>query len=433
MIDSAITVENLSKRYRIGLKEEQRDTLSGAVMGFLARPTRNFRRLQALTRFRDSGHENGRQPEDIIWALKDVSFEVKQGEVVGIIGRNGSGKSTLLKTISGITEPTAGRVLVKGRVGSLLEVGIGFHPELTGRENIYMNGTLLGMRRKEIDQKFDEIVDFSEIERFIDTPVKRYSSGMKVRLGFSVAAHLDPEIMILDEVLMVGDVQFRRKCQEKIKSVATQGRTVLLVSHIMGPITELCHWAMLLEGGRMVEQGETDQVVENYLQGGIDRNKAHHASLPPDPSKPMRLREITVLDGEGTPAGRLEMDQPFRVRVEYDINEQVQGVHAICVFRTNDGTAIFSTGDADTAPGRRDTREPGRYQGEFAVPASVLGDGKYSITVSLGIPYQMVYDRHEDIVSFAIEDHSSMRHRWLQRRWPGILGVELPWHLEKVG
>ncbi len=235
MSDIAIRVENLSKRYRIGLKEEMHDTFAASMMDFVRRPLENLRRLRRLSQFKENGHE----PEDIIWALKDVSFEVKRGEVVGLIGRNGAGKSTLLKILSNITYPTSGRVQMHGRVSSLLEVGTGFHPELTGRENIYLNGTILGMTKAEIDRKLDEILDFAGVEEFIDTPVKRYSSGMKVRLAFSVAAHLEPEILVVDEVLAVGDAEFQNKCLGKMGEVAKGGRTVLFVSHNMGAIRSL--------------------------------------------------------------------------------------------------------------------------------------------------------------------------------------------------
>lgn len=259
MPDIAISVENLSKRYRIGLKEQQHETLAGALADAMKTPFRNFRRLRSLTKFRDDQEE-----EDTIWALKDVSFEIKRGEVVGIIGRNGAGKSTLLKILAGITEPTSGRAIIRGRVGSLLEVGTGMHPELTGRENIYLAGTILGMKKAEIDRKFDEIVEFAEIGKFLDTPIKRYSSGMKVRLGFAIAAHLEPEILLVDEVLAVGDAAFQKKCLGKMGDVAKKGRTVLFVSHNMGAILELTKRSIGLYQGSIFADGETSAVVAKY-------------------------------------------------------------------------------------------------------------------------------------------------------------------------
>ncbi len=259
MSDFALRVEHLSKRYRIGLQEELHDTMAGAVLDWIKRPAKNIRRLRSLTQF---GNSDG--ATDIIWALKDLSFEVKVGEVLGIIGRNGAGKSTLLKILARITYPTSGRVELRGRISSLLEVGTGFHPELSGRENIYLNGTILGMTKREIDQKFDEIVDFSGVEKFIDTPVKRYSSGMRVRLAFSVAAHLEPEILLVDEVLAVGDAEFQRRSLGKMDEVARGGRTVLFVSHQMAAIRNLCSRAIWIEAGELVASGETDDTVNSY-------------------------------------------------------------------------------------------------------------------------------------------------------------------------
>lgn len=260
--DVAIRVDNLSKRYRIGLREERDNaTFVGTLLDLAARPVKNMRRLRRLTSFGTDENEAA----DIIWALKEVSFEVKRGEVVGIIGHNGAGKSTILKILSRITHPTSGRVEFYGRVGSLLEVGTGFHPELTGRDNIYLNGTILGMRKAEVNSKFDEIVEFSGVEKFVDTPVKRYSSGMNVRLAFSVAAHLDPEILLVDEVLAVGDTAFQKKCLAKMGDVARAGRTVLFVSHNMGAIESFCTRAILLENGRISQRGETHHVISRYL------------------------------------------------------------------------------------------------------------------------------------------------------------------------
>ena len=290
MSDLAIRVENLGKAYRIGLKEQQHETLLGAVAAWAKSPFRNFRDVRNLSRFDEpktedsspvsSGARSGDPPSvppqlsafspqpsaDIIWALRNVSFEVKHGEAVGIIGRNGAGKSTLLKILCRITEPTTGRAEIHGRVGCLLEVGTGFHPDLTGRENVYLNGTILGMKKREVDAKFDEIVEFSGVEEFIDTPVKRYSSGMRVRLAFSVAAYLEPEILVVDEVLAVGDAAFQRKCLGKMGDVARAGRTVLFVSHNMQAVNGLCKRAITLERGIVTNVGDSGNVVHDYLE-----------------------------------------------------------------------------------------------------------------------------------------------------------------------
>lgn len=268
MSNSVIKVQNLSKRYRLGLKENRSDTITGQLANIIKSPWQNLKRLRELSRF-------GIEDESVFWALKDINFEVKEGEVLGIIGKNGAGKSTLLKILSGITDPTKGKIEIHGRVASLLEVGTGFHPELSGRENIYMNGTILGMTRLEIDSKLDEIIDFSGVEKFIDTPVKHYSSGMKVRLGFSVAAHLDPEILIIDEVLSVGDYEFQKKCLGKMEDVSrNQGRTVLFVSHNLEAVSTLCTNAILLTSGEMCAQGNLKSVISDYL--GLEVVQSEH-------------------------------------------------------------------------------------------------------------------------------------------------------------
>ncbi len=265
MSSPMIKVDNLSKRYRIGAVEPGYRTLREAIMEWVTTPVRNFSRLRSLTRFKDGDEA------DVIWALKDVSFEVNEGEVLGIIGSNGAGKSTLLKILSRITEPTSGSVKMRGRVSSLLEVGTGFHPELTGRENIFLNGAILGMHRKEIERKFDEIVAFAEIEKFVDTPVKRYSSGMYVRLAFAVAAHLEPEILLVDEVLAVGDAAFQRKCLGKMGDIAKGGRTVLFISHNTEAVRSLCESAVWLDNGQIVEKGPVDRVVSDYEEHQLRR------------------------------------------------------------------------------------------------------------------------------------------------------------------
>lgn len=256
---TVIRVEDLSKRYRIGLKEIKKNTLIGQIGNLIKFPFQNLKRLNQMNSL-------DFDEDSVFWSLKNVSFEVKEGEILGIIGKNGAGKSTLLKILSQITEPTSGKIQIYGRVASLLEVGTGFHPELSGRDNIYMNGTILGMSRKEIDQKLDEIIDFSGVEKFIDTPVKFFSSGMKVRLGFSVAAHLDPEILIVDEVLAVGDYEFQQKCIGKMEEVSNKGgRTVLFVSHNMGSVKSLCETGLFLESGQINSIGSVNGIIENYL------------------------------------------------------------------------------------------------------------------------------------------------------------------------
>lgn len=314
MSDVAIRVEKLSKRYRIGLREEVNETFVGAIGSLVRSPLQNIRKLRSLSRF----EENGLEAEDVIWALKDVSFEVKQGEVLGVIGRNGAGKSTLLKILSRITHPTSGRFELNGRVASLLEVGTGFHQDLTGRENIYLNGTILGMTKAEIDKKFDEIIDFSGVEKFIDTPVKRYSSGMRVRLAFSVAAHLEPEILLVDEVLAVGDAEFQRKCLGKMGDVAKEGRTVLFVSHNMGAINQLCSKSILLRNGILSATGETQDIIKDYLQG--NKSEASKESR----SKNGHIFEFRIEDSDGNLTTDLGVGECFTVKFKANIPDYVK-------------------------------------------------------------------------------------------------------------
>ncbi len=270
--DAAIRIEGLGKRYRLGSKETRHDTFMGAALALVRAPLENIRRLRALTRF-------DANDDDVVWALQDVSFEVKRGEVVGIVGHNGAGKSTLLKILSRITEPSTGYAELWGRLASLLEVGTGFHPDLTGRENLYLNGAILGMTREEIDRRFDEIVAFSEVERFLDTPVKRYSSGMKVRLAFAVAAHLEAEILLIDEVLAVGDAAFQRKCLGKMEDVAGRGRTVFFVSHNMAAIRSLCQRVIWFDRGRLRMDGRADDVADEYMARAMQPPESGRAAV----------------------------------------------------------------------------------------------------------------------------------------------------------
>ena len=267
--DISIAAENISKLYRIGVKEETPENFADALLGLIKRPLKNYRKFYSLNRFDDSAQEekafDRNSGSDIIWALRNISLTVRKGEVLGIIGRNGAGKSTLLKVFSRITYPTSGYAEIRGRVSSLLEVGTGFHPELTGRDNIYLNGTILGMTRKEINTKYDQIVDFSGVEKYIETPVKRYSSGMKVRLAFAVAAHMEPDILIVDEVLAVGDLAFQKKCLGKMESTVREGRTVLFVSHNMPAVSALCTRCILIDGGRVVFDGDKDEAINRYI------------------------------------------------------------------------------------------------------------------------------------------------------------------------
>ena len=326
MSDLKIQVNNLSKRYRIGLKEELHDTFVSSFLSWAKSPFSNFRKLKNLTDFSDDGQES-----DTIWALNDVSLNVQEGEVLGIIGRNGAGKSTLLKILSRIVEPTSGSCIIHGRVASLLEVGTGFHSELSGRENLYLNGAILGMSKREMDSKFEEIVDFSGVGKFIDTPVKRYSSGMSVRLAFSIAAHLDPEILLIDEVLAVGDAYFQKKCLGKMQEVSSQGRTVLFVSHQMNAIQSLCDRCILLENGRVVKDGDTEVVVNKYLNLGKNSDKISDFRYAKDKYKDMNLgatvsiNEVEFKDNKSAIAVGEELS--INVMVKSNVSYNIKDLH----------------------------------------------------------------------------------------------------------
>ena len=333
MSDIAIKVENLSKRYRIGVKEQLPDTFVGAMTSWLKTPLANFRQLRQLSHFSDDGCDS----PDVIWALKDVSFEVKHGEVVGVIGRNGAGKSTMLKIISRITEPTAGRAILNGRVSSLLEVGTGFHPDLTGRENIFLNGTILGMSKQEMDRKFDEIVDFSGVEKFIDTPVKRYSSGMMVRLAFSVAAHLEPEILLVDEVLAVGDASFQKKCLGRMQTVSHEGRTILFVSHNMEAIRGLCQRGIWFNDGMIQADGNVGDVVQAYIDSLSERsfyfeNKEHG----------LIIQKVVLKNAKGEETVQFCPGEDLIVEIKFDAHKRVEKPYVLLIVQGKFGYCFMA-------------------------------------------------------------------------------------------
>jgi lipopolysaccharide transport system ATP-binding protein len=391
MSEAAIRVENLGKMYRIGGPVERyktlRDNLSGAVAG-IGRRVRGW-----------FGGENGYKGKyEAIWALKDVTFEVQPGEVVGVIGRNGAGKSTLLKILSRITEPTTGRVEIRGRVGSLLEVGTGFHPELTGRENVYLNGAILGMKRAEVDRKFDEIVAFAEVEKFIDTPVKHYSSGMYVRLAFSVAAHLDTDILLVDEVLAVGDNAFQKKCMGKIQGVTRGGKTVMLVSHNMASVQAICEKAIVLAGGGISFFGECAEAVTKYLRATIERSRsALEARLDRGGRGLTRFVEATADGGRE--------DEPIRgggvLRVRLRISEWMEGLQCRMTIYDVQGLPVFSTG---TEYGGRDV-ECADVKGlwfECVIPNLYLQPGDYTANAAL-YRFGELEDHVQGVIMFTVE------------------------------
>lgn len=383
--NTVVKVENISKRYRIGLKDNMHDNLFTAIFDLIKSPLNNYRKYRSLYKFDDdSDNSSDFDSPDIIWALKDVSFEVKQGEVLGIIGRNGSGKSTLLKMLCRIIDPTVGHAEIRGRISSLLEVGTGFHPELTGRENIYLNGTILGMKKKEVDLKFDQIVDFSGIKKFIDTPVKRYSSGMKVRLAFSVAAHLEPEILIIDEVLAVGDADFQKKCLNKMEDAGQQGRTVLFVSHNMSAVTRLCNRVILLEEGRLIQDGPSHQIVSAYLNSNLGTMAACEW---PDPtnapaSDVARLNAVCVRTDGGQIAETIDIQRPFAIEMEFEVLKENFLLYPVFSLENDQGQCAFVTIDQDPA-WRRRPRPKGRYVSTVCIPGNLLNEGMLFVSCNL--------------------------------------------------
>jgi lipopolysaccharide transport system ATP-binding protein len=429
MNDIAIRVENLSKRYRIGLKEQRQDTLVGTLTTMFRNPLKNLQRLRGMTEFSNNGHEE----EDVIWALKNISFEVKQGEVVGIIGRNGAGKSTLLRILSRITHPTRGRVELQGRVSSLLEVGTGFHPELTGRENIYLNGTILGMSKAEVDQKFEEIVDFSGVEKFIDTPVKRYSSGMRVRLAFSIAAHLEPEILLVDEVLAVGDAEFQKKCLGKMDNVSREGRTILFVSHNMGAIESLCEKSILLQNGRVIMFEETSACVERYLslhsRMVFDQNLSHHPNRN-EIYKPI-LSRLRILDSKGNQSSSFSIGENviFEVGFAEDCGQYNDASLTIGIFNSH-GQLVC--GLLSSAQMKKLLRVASATTVYCKLRNLRLTPGNYYINVAFS-NLRKVIDRIDEVAAFEVLSTDVYRTgRSMEILRKGILAPEVEWDIQNT-
>jgi lipopolysaccharide transport system ATP-binding protein len=413
----AITCDHLSKRYRLGTHRSPgmhggppslRETISG--------------KLQAARSLLKGDRYARPNRDHEFWALKDVSFEVGQGEVIGIVGRNGAGKSTLLKILSRIVEPTEGSVRLRGRIASLLEVGTGFHPELTGRENIYLNGAILGMTKAEIDRKFDEIVAFSEIEEFLDTPVKRYSSGMYVRLAFAVAAHLEPEILIVDEVLAVGDYAFQKKCLGKMQDVATdEGRTILFVSHNMGALAQLCRRGILLQGGKITADGPIRDVIAGYLNAVSDHRTAQ-AVFPVDPSKPCQFLSAAILREDGTMGSEFGCDEPFVIRLEFEVRQATPNMKVYLDLYTLDGVRLFNSDVRDGDPSIVERLGVGRHIFEIRVPGQLLGGTTYLMNIACEHLTGELVDGRLACCEFTLRDTLSP---WSNR--PGYLSVLLPW------
>ncbi len=423
MSEIAIRVEGLSKQYRIGALREPYKTLRDSVSDAVFRPVHAVRSLFS--------HKGALAGENTIWALKNVSFEIKRGEIAGVIGRNGSGKSTLLKILSRITDPTAGRAEIRGRLGSLLEVGTGFHPELTGRENIYLNGALLGMKKIEIERYFDAIVAFAEIEQFLDTAVKHYSSGMYMRLAFAVAAHLPADILLVDEVLAVGDAAFQRKCLSKMGEVATQGRTVLFVSHDMTNITVLCRTAILLNSGRVQATGTAQAVIEQYLRefgNGQRVVRWGQEEAPGDTT--VKITSIRVLD-EDEDTGPLLLSGAVLLSIEYAV-AQAARLNPVFIIKNAWGVVVFSTANYEDPEWGQRLHGPGQFEARCVVPAHLLNCGVYSVDAMIVMDTRHVKAAVRSAVTFELHDDGASRGDYLGE-WVGVVRPRCLWKTAPVG
>lgn len=405
MGEIAIRAEGIGKKYTIGARRAMNTSLRETLMSSVAA----FRRSAAS--------------KPILWALRDVSFEIKHGEVAAIIGHNGAGKSTLLKILSRITAPTEGRIMLYGRVGSLLEVGTGFHPELTGRENVYLNGAILGMRKREIDRKFDEIVAFSEIEKFIDTPIKHFSTGMGVRLAFAVAAHLEAEILLVDEVLAVGDYAFQQKCLGKMSEVSQQGRTVLLVSHNMGAVSRLCETGILLKNGEIVMQGDIKPLMTHYLSMGASESGLVRPSVGTEVAM---IKEVGICNEDGDFVPLIGVNQAFYIWVVCETYRLLKAAQIAVEVIAANGTTVFSTTHIDTLPLSDYILAPNPYRARIKIPAHFLNVGRYTLSVNIWGDLEgrsrACHASASHILQFSIEETGSVATKVHERR----AGVIIP-------
>lgn len=426
---TAISVKNLGKQYVIGAAETKfrYNMLRDVIVDTVYAPVRLAKALV--------GKSDRRANKNFVWALDDVSFDLEEGKVLGIVGRNGAGKSTLLKILSRVTEPTRGTVAVRGRVGSLLEVGTGFHPELTGRENIYMNGAILGMKRAEIDSKFDEIVDFSEVTQFIDTPVKRYSSGMYLRLAFAVAAHLEPEILVVDEVLAVGDAEFQKKCLGKMGDVAQQGRTVLFVSHNMSAILRLTQEAIVLNKGKLVMRAPTQEAVDFYLSSGQAQagERTWDADEVPANAAPFTPIRLTVKDGRGKVVDTIRSTEPVTLELEYRLSTEVTGLRVGIYVSTMRGEYVMTSFDTDDALlfEKHSARKAGHYISRAILPPDIFNEGRYSVGVNASSFGVRRYFMDENALAFNVDISGAPGTQWPEPR-VGPIRPRLEWKIEKV-
>jgi lipopolysaccharide transport system ATP-binding protein len=420
-MSTVIKVENLSKRYRLGVIN--RDMLYKDLQSRWAK----FRGKEDPNATIGAKHEKRLEHGDEFWALRNVDLEVREGEILGIIGRNGAGKSTLLKILSQITAPTEGRVKVKGRIASLLEVGTGFHPELTGRENIYLNGAILGMTRKEVRSKFDEIVDFAEISEFIDTPVKRYSSGMYVRLAFAVAAHLEPEILIVDEVLAVGDIQFQKKCLGKMQDVSGNGRTVVFVSHNMTTMNSLCSRCVLLAGGRVEAEGPVAEITDLYFKSGLGQQAgtALHFKEEGYGDDVARLLSARLIDSQGDAISFVNINQPFGIEIRIVVDEENPKIVPNFHFYTQGQCAFVSSPAGEVITSR------GAHLVTMWIPGNFLNDGLYEVKLAATtmVPQKVHFHEQNGFCFNVVDDIHSEERSEYANAIPGAVRPRLRWDI----
>ena len=423
--DLSILVRGIGKRYKIGATQQRADTLRDLITAQAARLGSSLR-----------GKRHQSNDLDHIWALRDVNFEVKRGQALGIIGRNGAGKSTLLKVLSRVTDPTEGYGELRGRVGSLLEVGTGFHPELTGRENIFLNGAILGMHKKEIEARFDEIVAFSEVEKFIDTPVKRYSSGMYLRLAFAVAAHLEPEILVVDEVLAVGDADFQRKCLGKMGDVANSGRTVLFVSHNMSAILRLTQDSIVLDKGKVLLRAPSSEAVDFYLNRGLSKlgERFWEEDEVPASSVPFRPLAIRILDRAGQVSDSVRSVDPIRIEIDYELTQDVTGLRVGFYLFTTRGEPVFTSFDIDSEElfNEYTARPKGIYSSRCTIPPDTLNEGRFLLGINASSYGIRRYFQDEQALSFSVDASGAPGTHWPEPR-PGPVRPVLDWEIEKKG
>jgi len=420
MSDLAVKVEQLGKQYRIGLSPTRYRTLRESLVESINLPARLKRRK--------NDEELGK-----IWALRNISFDVQKGKVLGVIGRNGAGKSTLLKILSRVTEPSEGFAEIRGQVGSLLEVGTGFHPELTGRENIFLNGAILGMNKTEIDAKFDQIVSFAEIEQFIDTPVKRYSSGMYLRLAFAVAAHLEPDILVVDEVLAVGDAEFQRRCLGKMSDVAKQGRTVLFVSHNMSAILRLTEEAILLDKGNLVLRAPTQEAVDYYMSTGYAQTgqRLWEADEIPENASPFRPIALRLCDQNGKIIDTIRSTEPITIKVEYQLHSPITGLRVGLYLMTTRGEYVFTSFDTDQPEmyERFSVRPEGQFNSVCTLPANFLNEGRHVLGINASSFRVKRYFQDEQALTFTVDVSGAPGMQWPENRL-GLVRPSLDWRIE---